>query len=196
MAEEKLFGKYSDFILVLLGFLLTGIIGTYIAQTYTTKNAELSASNKIFSEYSKLTGDRYFTMNQVMLSLRSGDDENILNMRWDAYRAELQKWNTSRGYNRVMIKLYFGQALWNQERDIHYFFRVWGQALESANKSRENVDFSCLENSRDDFLVRLNEFNYSIAEAIQEGNIGKSKSNLTAEETPPPAPPCLTKRSN
>ena len=194
MPEKKLFGKYNELILILVGFLLTGVVGTYIAQTYTTKNAELSAANKIFGEYSKLTGDRYFTMNQVMLALQKKEIEEVLAARWDAYRVELQKWNTARGYNREMIKLYFGQPMWNEERDIHYSFRTWGQALETANKSTRIVDFKCLEEKRDEFLVKLHSFNFSLGEAIQKGTIGSSKSKETVKENPRPEALCLTKQ--
>ena len=196
MADEKPFGKYNDFLMLLFRFLLIGVIGTYITQTYTVMNAELAAANKIFSEYSQLSGDRYFTMNQVMLSIRNGDDDAILNKRWDAYRTELQKWNTSRGYNREMIKLYFGQPLWNEERDIHYYFRAWGQSLELANKSREKVDFDCLEKKRNSFLVKMHGFNYSLAEAIQSGDIGDKKAKNTVAKNARPESLCKTKTSN
>jgi hypothetical protein len=196
MSEQKLFGKYNDFILVLMGFLLTGVIGTFIAQTYTTKNAELSAANKIFSEYSKLAGDRYFTMNQVLIAIREGHSEEDLKFRWNEYRSELQKWNTARGYNREMIKLYFGQPLWNVERDVHYFFRAWGQSLEAAKKQQSAVDFACLDKKRDQFLVTLHSFNFSLGEAIQKGNIGSSKTNKVVDKSARPEGLCLATLSN
>jgi len=190
--EEKLFGKYNEFVLMLLGFLLTGVIGTYISQTYTTKNAELSAANKIFGDYSKLSGDRYFTMNQVMIGLKEGFSENELKKRWESYRIELQRWNSSRGYNRQMLNLYFGQPLWNQERNIHYMFRAWGQSLESANKDRANVDFDCLESFRNNLLIKTHDFSFALAESIQKDHIGSSKTKHNIPKSPRPEPPCLT----
>tara|TARA_R110001583_G_scaffold69896_4_gene198060 strand:+ start:3060 stop:3644 length:585 start_codon:yes stop_codon:yes gene_type:complete len=193
MAEEKLFGKYNEFIIVLLGFLLTGVIGTYISQTYTMKNAELTAANKIFSEYSQLIGDRYFTMNQVMIAIKNDYSDADIKSRWNAYRSELQKWNTARSYNREMIKLYFGQPLWNTERDIHYFFRAWGQSLESANKDKLVVDFECLEGKIDRFLVIIHSFNFSFGKAIQKGEIGSNKDQSMVDKNPRPPTPCLIK---
>lgn len=196
MAQEKLFGKYNGLILILLGFLLTGVVGTHIAQTYTTKNAELSAANKIFSEYSRLAGDRYFTMNQVMIALKNKATKEVLVARWDAYRVELQKWNTARGYNREMIKLYFGQPIWNKERNIHYFFRAWGEALEKVNKSTNAVDFICLKQERDQFLIQLYSFNFSLGEAIQKGLIGSNKSEKIVEINHAPEELCLNSTVN
>ena len=195
MANEKLFGKYNEFILILLGFVLTGIVGTYIAQKYTTKNAELSAANKIFSEYSKLAGDRYFTMNQIALALQNKSSKEVLSVRWDAYRVEIQKWNTARGYNREMIKLYFGKPIWNEERDIHYLFRAWGQALELEKKAAKSINFNCLNQKRDELLNKLYAFNYSLGAAIQNGNIGSCKSKHNAELNSVPETLCLTSRS-
>ena len=191
-SEEKLFGKYNEIVLILLGFLLTGVAGTYIAQTYTTKNAELSAANKIFSEYSKLAGDRYFTMNQIMLAHSENKSDAIIEKRWLAYRSELQQWNTARGYNRQMLMLYFGQPIWNKERDIHYLFRAWGMTLEKAKNKTAIIDYSCLIKKRNQFLVTLHSFNFSLGEAIQQGKIGGNKSGHIINKNPRPEPLCLT----
>ena len=61
---DKLFGKYDELVRLVLGFVLTELVGTYLAQTYTTRQANLATAGKIFSDYSKLLGDRYFGMNQ------------------------------------------------------------------------------------------------------------------------------------
>ncbi|MEZ9141578.1 MULTISPECIES: hypothetical protein [unclassified Shewanella] len=195
MDKEKVFGKYHDFILMLTGFLLTGIIGTFISQSYTTKNAELSAANKVFGEYSELAGERYFEMNQILLGLKQGKTKKVMEERWDDYREILQKWNTARGYNRQMLQLYFGQPIWNQERDLHYFFRAWGETLEASFDSSKEIDYDCLFKKRDKFLVDLHSFNFALGQAILMGKIGSNKPTNSVERNPRPEAPCLTNQS-
>ena len=192
MDKEKVFGKYHDFVLMITGFLLTGIIGTFISQSYTTKNAELSAANKIFGDYSVLAGDRYFQMNQILLGLKQGKKKKVMDKRWGNYREELQKWNTARGYNRQMIQLYFGNPIWNLERDLHYSFRAWGATLEASVDASKKIDYDCLIKKRDEFLTDLHSFNFALGQAIQEGEIGSDKPTNIIAKNPIPITPCLT----
>lgn len=199
MSDEKLFGKYHEIVLIIIGFFLTGVVGTYIAQIYTTKNAELIAANKVFDEYSKLSGNRYFAMNQILYGLNDNKKKpgkwsaEIIDSRWGNYRAELQNWNSSRGYIRGMIKLYYGEPLWSLERDIHYYFRAWGVALESEHNESGSINFECLFTKRNEFLDRLNEFNYKLGEAIQKGNIGSNKPTKKEAKHPRPEAWCKQK---
>ena len=81
--------------MMLLCFLLTGLVGNYIAQVYTTENAELATANKIFSDYSKLMGDRYFAMRQGIIVLSENQKHltagNVTQVesRWALYIADL-----------------------------------------------------------------------------------------------------------
>jgi len=203
MAEVKLFGRFNDIVMMLLGFVLTGLVGTYIAQVYTTKNAELTTANKIFGDHSKLVGDRYFAMSQVMLVLAENQKTpsrwkpSQVEARWESYRAELQKWNAARGYNRELIRLYFGDELWNAERDLHYSFYAWGQSLEDEKRRPGSVDFKCLSGKVDEFLEKSHAFTFKLAEAIQHGRIGSSRPTVAVSKSErPSAAPCLTNRSS
>ncbi len=131
-------------------------------------------------------------MNQVMLAIRSSASAEERESRWNAYRLELQKWNSARAYNREMIKQSFGQPMWNKERDIHYFFRAWGQSLEAANAAKDSVDFDCLEKERNQFLATLHGLNTAIGEAIQAGNIGSRRPKLEVEQNARLQTLCLT----
>jgi hypothetical protein len=194
MSEEKIFGKYNEIIMLLIGFVLTGLVGTYITQAYTTKNSELVASNKVFSEYSKLAGDRYFTMNQVFIALREKLPKDKLKSRLQEYRKEVKRWNTARNYNREMIKLYFGYTLYNSERDIHYSLRTWGKYLEAEINEQGSIKFICVEEARDKILRNLRTFYFSLGEAIQLGNIGSSRATGIAVKNSHTEGLCLTSK--
>lgn len=195
--SEKLFGKYDDLVRLVLGFLLTGIVGTYLSHRYTTQQADLSAAGKVFSDHSKLIGDRYFAQNQLTLALRNAKtkdqitEKKIIGTRLDAYRSVLQDWNSARGFNREMIKLYFGDRVWNLERDIHYSFRAWGQALESNLNGSGSLDFECLEKQIDELLVQINSMRVEMARAMQTGNVGGARDQSPATQNPRPDPYCM-----
>ena len=186
----KLFGKYDELVRLILGFVFTGVIGTYLSHRYTTQQADLAAASKVFNDHSKLIGDRYFAMNQVTLALRDVQKQPTpqpspdLQAAWSKYKTTVQDWNSARGFNREMIKLYFGGPLWTSERDVHYQFRAWGQSLESEYKTRGSVDFKCLDKKVDGLLVLTHGLRVGMAEAMQEGNVGSSRNSAAAKENP------------
>lgn len=195
--SDKLFGKYDEFVRMFLGFLLTGVVGAYLSHRYTTQQADLSAAAKVFSEHSKLVGQRYFAMNQVTLQLRDIQTKNSQNMRkeldirWGSYKSVLQEWNSARGFNREMIRLYFGDEHWNRERDIHYQFRSWGKALELEYKTKNSIDFECLNKHIDELLEKTHEFRVGMAQAMQAGNVGSSRKRRNIATTSHPEGICL-----
>jgi len=190
MSSEKLFGRYDELIRLLLGFALTGIVGTYLAQTYTTKQANLVTAGKIFSGQSELMGNRYFVMNRITNAYEdnkaaanavSADD---IKSRWQEYKSVLQKWNSSRGYNREMVRLYFGNVLWEEERQIHYLFRAWGQSLEAEYRQPDSVDLACVDKNVNILMSKIHSFQFQMAAAIQAGKIGpgRDQSKVTVDK--------------
>lgn len=202
MSSEKLFGRYDDLVRLLLGFALTGILGTYLAQTYTTRQANLAASQKIFSDQSTLIGKRHFVMNQITIVYEENRETpgtwkpDEIAARWNAYRAVLQDWNSSRGFSRQMIRLYFGESLWNWERDLHYLFRAWGQSLEAERKQAGAIDFQCLAKELDKLLSAMHNFQFQLAKAIQEGKVGDDRDKSITTQNQRPEALCLTNGSS
>lgn len=195
--SEKLFGKYDELARLVIGFLLTAVVGTYLSHRYTTQQADLVAAGKVFSEHSKLIGDRYFAQNQLTLALREDaipaerDKLAEIKTRHNRYKEVVREWNSARGFNREMIKLYFGDRIWNTERKIHYAFRAWGQALESELKRAKSVDFKCLEEKSDELLVLVHSLRVDMAQAMQTGSVGGSRDLTTVEQSPRPDAYCL-----
>lgn len=197
MANDKLFGRYDDLIRLLLGFILTGFLGTYLAQSYTTRQANLTTASKIFSDQSELMGNRYFAMNQITNAYEDNKSEpgtvsvNEIRERWKEYRIVLQKWNSSRGFSREMIKLYFGTALWNEEREIHYLFRAWGRALEAEGRVEGTIDLLCLDKEVDRLMSLIHSFQSKMASAIQAGKVGPGRGQSAMPSDKAPDALCL-----
>lgn len=198
MSNQKLFGKYNEFVLLILGFVLSGIVGNYLSQVYTTKNAQIQMATEIFKDKIKLVGERTFVMNQVYLALREKEldakaPNEELHKRMSAYRNVLQNWNSVRPFNREMLRLYFGEEVWKKERKLHYYLRAWGASLEKEYKVPGAIDMVCLESKRDEILVMAHEFGFLLAETIREGNIKNNLKANTGKEENMPELFCLSK---
>lgn len=198
--SDKLFGRYDELMRLVLGFLLTGVLGAYLSHKYTTEQADLTAAGKVFVDHSKLVGDRYFAQNRLYQDIkdtRSGalrPNTERFNQRLEAYRDAVQLWNSTRGFNREMIRLYFGQPLWNAERNIHYTFRSWGQALEAEIRKPGSLDFKCMESEIDKLLTAVNQLQSDMAKAMQEGKVGSSKTTQEVKESERPNTLCMAKQ--
>lgn len=199
LGSDKLFGKYDELTRLVLGFVLTGILGTYLSHRYTTQQADLAAAGKVFNEHSKLIGERHFAMTQLTAELReaqalpSGTPLSESARKWAAYRTIVQEWNSVRGFNREMIRLYFGDKLWNSERNVHYLFRAWGQSLEAEQRSRGSIDFACLDKKVDEVLVLTHQLRVEMAQAMQLGKVGAARDKDPAIENPRPELLCPVK---
>lgn len=200
-ASDKLFGKYDELARLVIGFLLTAFVGTYLSHRYTTQQADLSAAGKVFSEHSKLVGDRYFAQNQLTIALREVDQlakgKSVeVSTRQNKYKEVVREWNSARGFNREMIKLYFGDGIWSIERDIHYVFRAWGQALEAELKRPGSVDFKCVEERSDALLALVHSLRVEMAQAMQTGKVGGSRDLKPVEQSPRPEEYCFVPEAN
>ncbi|MGY4663206.1 hypothetical protein ACVWZ9_004000 [Pseudomonas chlororaphis] len=202
MPSEKLFGRYDDLVRLLLGFALTGFLGTYLAQSYTTRQANLNAASKIFADQSEMMGNRYFAMNQITNAIEDNRttpgtvSSDEIKVRWKEYRSVLLKWNSSRGYNREMIKLYFGVELWNEEREIHYLFRSWGQALEMESRQERSIDLVCLDKEVDRLMSKIHSLQSKMAASIQAGEVGRARKQSKMPTDKAPSAVCLTSIKN
>jgi hypothetical protein len=173
---DKLFGRYDDLVRLLVGFVLSGVVGTYLAHAYTQRQAAITSATQLFSDHSKAMGERYFAMQQLTAAMDKRDptykvSDAEISARWEKYRSVLLTWNSGRNFNREMVEIYFGPAIWNAERDIHYRFRAWGEALEAERTGKGTVDFACLALEIDKLLVMANGLNKAMAHAIREDQV-------------------------
>lgn len=179
--SDKLFGKYDELIRLVLGFILTAVVGGYLTRHYTIQQANLTEAAKIFNDHSKLIGDRYFAQNRLHSFLAQLDEERMpedkaqLAVRIAAYQEAVKDWNSARGFNREMIKIYFGDSFWSKERDIHYMMRGWGNSIEGRLEKKGAIDYKCMKEKIDVFLVRVHDLRVTMAQALQQGKVGENR---------------------
>lgn len=125
-AESVSFYKrYKDVVLLIIGFVLTGVVGTTITYLYQNHQQQLALQVEqkridrqeaytAASEISELVGKHHFNALQLRGSIESyiqqptPDNLSFMNEQSSAYRAGVREWNTEWNKNRTRVRMLFG----------------------------------------------------------------------------------------
>ena len=182
--EGKAFGKYHDVIILILGFILTTIVGGYLTNSWQSNSANIQRqkeqanhaiqeATKIFEEISRLMDKRLYRMRRINMGMGSDTKNEEMNKRWDAYRSTLFEWNENLNRNLALIQMYFGQDARNiLEHEIQSRYIKFGAMLESARDSNGNSSSYKKRNIVADELNNyIYQFDLILIEKIQNGNV-------------------------
>jgi hypothetical protein len=129
--ETKLFGRFHGIALLLLGFLLTGVVGAWLQSRYAAAQAraavvetQRSAATEVFSEVSRLLDRRLFHA-EVMLDAARSNKRFVRDSTQREYRTVLVEWRGSFNRNRAMICRYFG---FGPSSDYYYISNQLGRS--------------------------------------------------------------------
>ena len=178
--NEKIFGRYHDIALLLLGFVFTTLVGGYLSYSWQSRAAviereaeqkryEIKAATSIFENVSKLMDKRLYRMRRVSMGIGNAKDSNELNQRWDRYRETLFEWNESLNRNLAMVQMYFGEdARLLLEKDIQLGFISYGRMLESS----KNNGYTERLQAADELNNKIYNFDLWLIDKIQKGEVG------------------------
>lgn len=164
-----------------IGFIFTGVVGTWISYFWQTRNWRLqqeylrnkellSKQVEIVEGLANLVGQRKFRMFRATSSLRSLNDEKILES-WKNYDVSVILWNDNvNGYITKIRQFFTKRIQYDLDSYITEEFQYIGALLEMAKRSYDSgvTDDSYYTNLRD-ISGRLEEFNGYINEYI--GNL-------------------------
>ena len=186
--REKLFGRYHDLAILLIGFVLTTVLGGYLTQSWQLRSARIQreaeqmrteqmAATRIFEDLSRLMDKRLYRMRRVHTGLGSGVSRERMKDRWSSYREVLFEWNENLNRNLALIQRYFG----NDARDvlenkIQAGFIAFGQLLEgSGYPTQVENTYQYRQRVADDLNDIIYDFDIKMITAIQSGDIGAFK---------------------
>lgn len=185
-SEHKLFGRYNELVLLVLGFALTGVLGTIVSQNIQDRSwrfqreaehrdRETDAATKVFDEVSRLMDRRLYRTRQVLWALQRNLPDADTDQKWSDYRTVLYEWNDNLNRNLALVERYFGDEMRGQlEGDIHYSLRSIGDKLETYR--RERVKDPALLESAADLADQANNsiyvLNLAMLNLIQSGDVG------------------------
>ncbi len=178
--NEKLFGKYHDLALLLLGFIFTTVVGGYLSYKWQTRAAvieseaeqkryEIKSATIIFENISELMDKRLYRMRRISMGIASKKDYKEMKQRWDKYRAVLFEWNESLNKNLAMIQKYFGNDARNfLENKIQSGFKYYGQMLENYKHNTYKQRLKVADNLNE----KIYDFDVSLINKIQKAKVG------------------------
>jgi len=171
------------YIQVLLGIILTAVIGAWLAEQYRARSAEFETAQHVFQDQSELLGQRLHAMSELLHALKDGKQPDAVETQMAAYRAFLGDYNAKRNYNRVMIELYFGEPIYNEERDLHYQMRYIGQEIECDYRERWAVNPAALDDAIAASWEKLSDLSKHMGAALRDDKIGRNRPTAAAPPT-------------
>jgi len=193
MSEEQeqpqLFGKYNDFILLFLGFVLTSVIGTAISMKLQNRSWEnQERSQRLVDEKSKAT-EQFENISKMLDSrlyharrLYWGFTDNFpseearkqqLEQRWEKYQEIVFAWNENLNRNISLTQRYFGQRMRaNLENEIIGSFVNAGQLLEKQKLRPNNEELKQVDNILKELTSKVFGLNIGMIQLIQVGEVG------------------------
>ena len=186
-SEQRLFGRYHDIAILLIGFVFTTLVGGYLSYAWQNRadeyervaedrRLELVAATHLFDELSRLMDRRLFRMRRLHTGLADRNrDPKTLEPRWEAYQEALFDWNENLNRNLALTQRYFGTAARDVlEREINEGFRKLGALLEGNGYPEEiTSQYDYRQRSADQLNSIIYDFDLRLIEAIQSGAVGK-----------------------
>lgn len=185
--ENKLFGKWNDLILLLIGFILTSIVGGFISfmiqnrswdhqYNQTLLQSEKQKAESVFTDVSSLMDNRIYKMRKIIWGFSTNENDKEINQRWDDYKKILDDWNINLNKNLALVQIYFGdEARQIFENKIHSQLREAGLLLEKAKKNGKIDDYEKVTDLLDPINVEIYHFDLYMLERISNERIGRFK---------------------
>jgi hypothetical protein len=209
MAEKTSAERWHDVIMLVLGFVLTTVVGgslTHIyelSQEHQRVNEQRRAeATKLFEDLSRLMDTRIYKWRQVAWAVEDGKSASEIWKKYDDYQQILFEWSSSVNRNRALLCRYFGPDAGTAfETKIMPGFRNIQETLRKrleTNAVSRKVTFSreALAYCADPLSHLIYQLNNRLAESIRSGDVGSSdpgnkcdiEMELLLDKTHSPAP--------
>jgi hypothetical protein len=174
---------FHEYLRLLLGLIVTVILGAWLAEQFRVQGAQYDTAAQVFQAHSELLGERISAMADLLHAMKDKSAPDAVTAPMTAYRSFLGGYNAKRNYNRALIELYYGEPIYNEERDLHYQLRYIGQELECAYKTKKPVDSAALDNAINQSWERLSVISKHMGQALRDNQIGRSRPMTAATPT-------------
>lgn len=187
MTKQK-YKILEKIVLLIVGFLLTTVCGTYLQQRmwknqWEIKKADINIAQKkeIFQHISSLLDRRLYRMRQFQWALQERFAETEREERRNEYREILYEWNENLNRNFALIDIHFGEELRDKfEHEIGYQFIKTGKEIELLYRKKingEKVDITQIDEVLNSMHISIYHFTLEMLKKIQK-NIDKGYQNI------------------
>ena len=182
--SDKVFGRYNELVLLVLGFFLTTVLGTVLMNNYqehtrieterTTRfQAELSRATAVFEEVSRMLDRRLYRTRVVVWALKDNKSEANIKVAREEYKKAIADWNEN--LNRIfsLIEYSFGaeqrttleSVLAEHLRSIHI-------DIDTCLTDRKSCDPKKIDDKINDFNPQIYAFDAKILSFLKDGSVG------------------------
>jgi len=182
--DHKLFGRYHEVVLLVLGFVFTTLVGGFLTYWYQErawqrddqsrrKQQELSRGSAVFDDVSKLLDKRLYRLRNIEWALEENLYSAEISVRREQYREVVEEWNENLNRNLALTQRYFGSDVRQElEGSITEGFRSLHSELNSVLKKPSADSVEMLKNNTNDFNPKIYLFNLRMLDALQRGEVG------------------------
>jgi hypothetical protein len=182
--HEKLFGRYHEVTMLLLGFLLTTLVGGILTYYYQTlawnrddqarrKSDELARASVLFEDLSRMLDKRLYRLRNVEDGLEEKVSAVELEKRREQYRVAVAEWNESLNRNLWATERYFGPSLRSTlEGKVQEGFRSLHAELSDTLRDPKDERIKQLKDHIDSFNPAIYVFDGKMLDALQRGLVG------------------------
>ena len=195
-SEPKAFGKWHDFALLILGFILTSLIGTYLSARFQdeeerrkeaaesqqrvleraveSRAREVDRASECFKEVSHAMDARHYYALRWAWALERGAAESELSEERARYRKALFEWNENLNRFIALIQRYFGSKADDVfQGGITPLF----QSIDNELAKHQNAPKK-IEADLDKVGVMIYDFNFTMLKDLQSENVGLFRNDL------------------
>lgn len=195
--KKKPFGKFHDVWMVILGFFLTGVLGSVLGSYFqreswdnqnqeTIKKFEKETASKIFEELSSILDRRRYSMIRLYSSVNDTESSKVVEDWWNKYDNIVIEYNQTLNKQVALISRYFGDNTLmyyyghgsGSDTSINKKFRGIHSHLKKLKKSYsrtgniDTVEIKSIKQNVDILGVQILNFNKQVIKLIQDEKIG------------------------
>jgi hypothetical protein len=190
----------AQIVLLLLGFILTTVVGGLLGSYFQNRNwkhqnrvklaeSERIAATQIFEGISSLMDKRVYRMMQLNWKIRSdATDKDILEKQMEMYREVIYDWNDNLNRNLALTQSYFGTKVRSYlEGTIYEKFAAIGASLEKGYAERKKTgkadEFNKTTLGLTNLRNNIYRLNVQMISLIQKSEVGIFNPDIKAEKT-------------
>lgn len=183
-SPDKLFGRYNELVLLLLGFVLTSILGGFLTTCYQSRSrldaerttrlqGELARATAVSEEVSRALDRRLYRTRVLVWTLKDNAPDPELQVAREEYRKAMADWNENLNRLYSSTEYCFGSELRSTlESSLAERFRSIHRSIDACVRDRGACDAAKIDEDINAFNPEIYSFDAQLLEQIKRGNIG------------------------
>ncbi len=176
---EAFYFKYKELIIFFIGFVMTSLVGSYVAFEFQNRSwenqhkvelidYERQQAIQVFLDISSIMDNRLYKMRKVYWGKRFDVDQNVLDSRNNKYDEILDIWNSNLNKNLALLERYFGvKNRYYFEFILHKNFFELSKKISFLKVNSFDDEFNIVNKEIDDLNSYIYKFDKKLLNSIR-----------------------------